>query len=60
MRLHLVTEEPTKYPDYELTQLYMTKLEQMIRRQPHLWLWSHKRWKHTRESVARELAKHKT
>ena len=59
MHLHLVTEEPAKYPDYELTQLYMTKLEQMIRRQPHLWLWSHKRWKHTRESVARELAKHK-
>ena len=27
----------------------MEELERMIRRQPHLWLWSHKRWKHRRE-----------
>ena len=29
----------------------MREREQMILRQPHLWLWSHKRWKHTRAAV---------
>lgn len=53
----LVTETPTAYPDYELTQMYMAELERMIQRQPYLWLWSHKRWKHTRESVARAMGK---
>ena len=35
-------------PDYQLTELYMRQLEGIIRRQPTLWLWSHKRWKHQR------------
>ncbi|MBQ7420531.1 MAG: lysophospholipid acyltransferase family protein [Alloprevotella sp.] len=37
-----------KLPDYQLTELYMYQLEEIIRRQPSLWLWSHKRWKHQR------------
>ena len=32
-----------------ITQRYATRLEQMIREQPELWMWSHKRWKHTPE-----------
>ncbi len=36
-------------PDYELTDAYARLLEQTIRREPHLWLWTHKRWKRTRE-----------
>lgn len=30
--------------DYPLTRLYFQMLEQTIRRQPEIWLWSHKRW----------------
>ena len=41
------------YPDYQLTELYMSRLEQEIEDTPHLWLWSHRRWKHTREEVER-------
>ena len=35
-------------PDYEITEMCTRELEQMIRRQPEIWLWSHKRWKHKR------------
>jgi len=32
----------------EVTQVYMKELEEMIRKTPENWLWSHKRWKHKR------------
>ena len=34
---------------HEITQRYATRLEKMIKEQPELWMWSHKRWKHTAE-----------
>ncbi len=37
--------------EYEITQRYVEHLEAMIRETPHLWMWSHRRWKHTRQSV---------
>lgn len=43
--LRPLTMDPTSYPDYQLTELYMHELEGIIRRQPELYLWSHKRWK---------------
>ena len=51
LHLRLMTNDVKSYPDYKLTDLYMQELEKMIQRQPHLWLWSHKRWKHRREDV---------
>ena len=38
--------------EYEITQRYVEHLEAMIRENPHLWMWSHRRWKHSRQSVA--------
>ncbi len=32
----------------EITERYARKLEEMIRRRPELWMWSHRRWKHKR------------
>ena len=46
--LRLMTDDARPLPAYALTEQYMQLLEQMIRRQPHLWLWSHRRWKHHR------------
>ena len=43
-----MTDRPQDFPDYKLTEAYMKELEDMIRRAPHLWLWSHNRWKHAR------------
>jgi len=31
----------------ELTKEFFSKLENQIKSEPRLWLWSHKRWKHT-------------
>lgn len=47
-RLRPMTLDVRSLPDYELTDSYMRMLESIIRRQPSLWLWSHKRWKHKR------------
>lgn len=33
---------------YPLTRLYFQMLEQTIRKQPEIWLWSHNRWNHPR------------
>jgi len=33
---------------YEVTKAHSQFLEDIIRKRPELWLWSHKRWKHTR------------
>lgn len=32
--------------DFELTERYVRWLEEMIEETPHLWMWSHRRWKH--------------
>lgn len=39
-------EAPQSLPDFELTALYFRFLEQTIRRQPELYLWTHNRFKH--------------
>lgn len=33
---------------YEITRAHTKFLEEIIRKRPEYWLWSHKRWKHTR------------
>lgn len=45
----LITREPQKMGEYEITDIYYQMLEQSIRRAPEFWLWSHNRWKRTRE-----------
>ena len=34
----------------EITELHTRKLEADIRNQPETWLWTHRRWKHTRKT----------
>ena len=45
----LITREPQEMKEFETVDIYFQMLEQTIRRQPELWLWSHNRWKRTRE-----------
>lgn len=40
-------ETPDELAKFEITGMYFRLLENSIRRQPHLWLWSHNRWKRT-------------
>lgn len=44
-----MTDDAAKLPQFELTRQYYELLEGNIRQSPHLWLWSHKRWKRTKQ-----------
>ncbi len=47
--LKLITLQPKKCSEWEITDQYFKLLEATIHRDPALWLWSHNRWKRTRE-----------
>ena len=44
----LITQIPEGQLDGEITNLHTRKLEEKIKERPELWLWSHRRWKHSR------------
>lgn len=48
-----LVENPTAMQDFEITDKYTMLLEEMIRKEPYLWLWSHDRWKRTKEEYER-------
>jgi KDO2-lipid IV(A) lauroyltransferase len=48
LKLVTLTEKPELLPDGEITRLYAKELEKTIIHEPAYWLWSHKRWKHSR------------
>ena len=41
-------EDPKSLPDFDLTDIYFKYLETSINRQPEIYLWSHKRFKHAK------------
>ena len=45
-----VCSDPGQLEPGELTRIHTRLLERYIREVPELWLWSHKRWKHTRNT----------
>lgn len=38
--------KPAETAEFEITEMHTRVLEEMIRKEPAYWLWSHKRWKH--------------
>ena len=44
----MLCEHPGQTKEEELTRMHVQALEADIRRQPEIWLWSHRRWKHKR------------
>jgi Kdo2-lipid IVA lauroyltransferase/acyltransferase len=46
--LSVLTENPTEYDSGGLTNIYAQKIEAVIRKNPGIWLWTHRRWKHQR------------
>lgn len=52
-QVKVLTWEPKDYKDYDITDLYAHALEEQIKEQPWLWLWSHNRWKRTHEEWLR-------
>lgn len=53
--LHLMSEHPADTRKWELTDRYFAELEKTIRRAPQYYLWSHNRWKRTREKFNRRF-----
>jgi KDO2-lipid IV(A) lauroyltransferase len=50
--IQLITHDPAGTSDLEITDTYIRMLEEAIRLRPDNWLWSHRRWKFYRNSVA--------
>lgn len=46
----LITDSAKHTAENEITDAYIRKLEEAIRKRPHNWLWSHRRWKHKRDN----------
>ena len=53
--LQLITREPNSLPAMAITDEYYRRMEATIRRAPQYWLWSHNRWKRTREEFDRRF-----
>jgi len=49
-----IAMEPTKTAEFEITDRYMTLLQQSIEAHPEFWLWSHKRWKYQRNNEVKK------
>ena len=49
-RSEIIIENPKDFKEGEITELIAKRTEKEILDQPEIWLWSHRRWKHKRES----------
>ena len=47
MRFELLEANPKNTPEGYISELHTRRLEQDIRKQPSIWLWTHRRWKHS-------------
>ena len=41
-----ITLNPIEYDDYQITDMFISYLEELINEAPEYYLWTHKRWKH--------------
>lgn len=46
IEFELITDSPRENKPYEITNSHVKMLEDDIRKQPEIWLWSHRRWKY--------------
>lgn len=45
-KMEILSENPREVPDFEITDLFMKKLEAKIRKNPAYYFWTHKRFKY--------------
>lgn len=45
VRFDLITDNPNAFDENEISKVHTQLLEQNIKQQPSIWLWSHRRWK---------------
>ncbi|MFC3335998.1 lysophospholipid acyltransferase family protein [Flavobacterium palustre] len=44
--IEILAEDVKNVPDYQITDLFLKKVENQINEAPEYYLWTHKRWKH--------------
>jgi len=44
----VISTEPKKTKKGEITKCYLKLLEKQIKKEPSQWLWSHRRWRHSK------------
>lgn len=49
---HLITEDPNSTKEGFIMEQYVRHVERFIQDQPDNWLWSHRRWKHSRQQAS--------
>lgn len=47
----ILVNEPKSTKEGEISELHTRRLEEDIKKQPEIWLWSHRRWKHKRPTT---------
>ena len=47
VEFELIAESPNDYSDYEITEKYLKQVENQLKEDPHPYLWTHNRFKHT-------------
>ena len=51
----LLSDDPASLPEGELTRRFFRMLEQSVREAPQYYLWTHNRWKRTKEEFDRRF-----
>lgn len=54
-----ITDTPKDVPEFYITEQYFRLLEEDIKAQPEMWLWTHNRWKRTRQGFIDHLRREK-
>ena len=44
--IEVLAENPREFKDYEITDIFLQKIEKQIRKKPEYYFWTHKRFKH--------------
>lgn len=50
MTAELLVEDPSSMTEDEISEIHTKQLEKDIRENPHIWLWTHRRWKYKKQS----------
>lgn len=51
MTVELLFEQTTGLPEYNVTETHVKRLEEIIRKNPEYWTWTHRRWKYKRSGT---------
>jgi KDO2-lipid IV(A) lauroyltransferase len=49
--VELLFEHSAGLPEHAITNAHTKRLEESIMARPEFWIWSHRRWKHKRETT---------